>query len=416
MTQSGYALIGLTVIVAALAGVLTFALLRFAAAARDTRRHLRDGGAESALLAVALQDAVGKLKAQERAMSARATASEQLSDQIVASLTAGLLVVDGDGRVEILNPAATRLLGLGQVDGRDYRELLAQAPALVAVIAECLDARRPILRRTIRIPPGMPATHLGVTVSPISGGAGAICLFADLSAVVELEEQLRLKETLAQLGELTAGIAHEFRNGLATIHGYSRLMDPQQMPQQYRPYVEGIRQETEALGKVITNFLNFAKPDRVAFAAVSLESLVARTVDEARHDLPQADLVVDGAFGTVEGDEVLLRQMLLNLIRNGVEAAQGAGGRPAVRIAGGVDETEGVCTLAVHDNGPGVDPAVRDRVFRPFFTTRSQGTGLGLAIVQKVVVTHNGRIAVGTSPLGGAAFDVTFPLRVPQSA
>jgi signal transduction histidine kinase len=188
------------------------------------------------------------------------------------------------------------------------------------------------------------------------------------------------------------------------------------MPQQYRPYVEGIRQETEALGKVITNFLNFAKPDRVAFAAVSLESLVARTVDEARHDLPQADLVVDGAFGTVEGDEVLLRQMLLNLIRNGVEAAQGAGGRPAVRIAGGVDETEGVCTLAVHDNGPGVDPAVRDRVFRPFFTTRSQGTGLGLAIVQKVVVTHNGRIAVGTSPLGGAAFDVTFPLRVPQSA
>lgn len=415
MTQSGYALIGLTVIVAALAAVLTFALLRFAAAARDTRRHLREGSAETAFLSAALQEAVTKLKAQERAMSARAVASEQLSGQIVASLTAGLLVVDRAGRVEILNPAGRRLLGLaGEGAGRGYRDLLAAAPPLVDVIAECLETGRPILRRAMEMPAGIPATHLGVTVSPLGEGAGVICLFADLTNVVALEDQLRLKETLARLGELTAGIAHEFRNGLATIHGYSRLIDPQTLPPQYRTYVEGIRQETEALGKVVTNFLSFARPDHVTFSPVNLGALVTRVADEARHEAPDADIVMRGEFGVVEGDEVLLRQMLGNLIRNGLEAAQGAGRTPSILVEGEIHQGEGRCLVAVHDNGPGVEPAVRDRVFRPFFTTKAQGTGLGLAIVQKVVVTHNGRIAVGVSPLGGACFELSLPLAARQ--
>src|SRR5262245_42230047 len=105
MTQAGYALLGLTAIVAVLVSVLAFAMLRFAANARAASKHLKEGGAETAFLTAALQEAVAKLKAQEQAMSARATASEQLSEQIVQSLTAGLLVVDGRDRVEILNPA-----------------------------------------------------------------------------------------------------------------------------------------------------------------------------------------------------------------------------------------------------------------------------------------------------------------------
>lgn len=409
MTQTGYALIGLTVVVAALAGVLTFAVLRFAAAARDTRRHL-GGGAETAFLSAALAEAVTKLKAQERAMSARAVASEQLSGQIVGSLSAGLLVVDGEGHVEILNPAGARLLALdAPKEGLNYRELLRGAAPLIDVIDECLSTGRAMVRRTLQLPDGMPATHLGVTVSPLTGAGGVICLFADLTNVVELEEQLRLKETLARLGELTAGIAHEFRNGLATIHGYGRLMDPALMPEQYRPYLAGIRQETEALGKVVTNFLNFAKPDQVVFSQVDLGALVNRAVDEARHDLPHADIAIRGTFGTIEGDDVLLRQMLVNLIRNGVEAAQEGSARPSVLVEGDHQGGETGATLTVHDNGPGIDPAARERVFRPFFTTKSQGTGLGLAIVQKVVVTHNGRISVGASVLGGASFEITFP-------
>ncbi len=110
--QYAFALIGLTAMIAVLAAVLTFAALRFFAAARDTSRRRPAGAGDSALLSAALEEAVGKLRAQEQAMSARAEASERLSGEIVASLTAGLLVVSDSGGVEILNPAGRRLLGV----------------------------------------------------------------------------------------------------------------------------------------------------------------------------------------------------------------------------------------------------------------------------------------------------------------
>ena len=112
MTQSSYLLLSVTAIVALLLAVMIFAVLRFAMAARHAKRHIRESGAQTALLSNALQEAVGKLRAQEQAMSVRAEASEQLSGQIVASLTAGLLVVGRGGLVEILNPAGHRLLNV----------------------------------------------------------------------------------------------------------------------------------------------------------------------------------------------------------------------------------------------------------------------------------------------------------------
>ncbi|MBM3817394.1 MAG: hypothetical protein FJW14_00055 [Acidimicrobiia bacterium] len=413
MTQYGYALLGLTAVVAMLVAIMTFAVLKFAAGARDAKRHLA-GGADSAILSAALQEAVAKLKAQEQAMSARAVASEQLSSQIVSSLTAGLLVVDGTGRIEILNPAGQQMLAVpAAVAGGDYRAVLASVPPLVEAITECLGTRRAILRRSLQIPGADRTTHLGASVSPLGGreGHGAICLFSDLTNVVELEEQLRLKETLARLGELTAGIAHEFRNGLATIHGYSRLIVPDALPGQYRPYVEGIRQETEALGKVVTNFLNFARPERLQFSRVELEPLLRRLGEDLQHELPAgATLDLRGRFADVDGDEVLLRQVFGNLVRNAAEACESAGVRPAIVIGGDVDARRRACRISVEDNGPGIPESERARVFQPFVTTRSRGTGLGLAIVQKIVVMHNGRVGIGTSPAGGASVEVTLPL------
>jgi len=424
MTQYGYALVGLTATIAMLVGVLTFAVLRVVAGARDTSRRLRDtSAADTAILSAALQDAVSRLKAQEQATSARAAASDELRGQIADSLTAGLIVVDGAGLIQVLNPAGQRLLDLKKEHvGEPYISVLAAAPALAALIAECLKERAPIVRRSVEVPGTLSATHLGVTVSPLAGVGnpstaleagtrGAICLFSDLTNVVELEQQLRLKETLARLGELTAGIAHEFRNGLATIHGYSRLIDPASLPAQYRPYVEGIRQEAEALGKVVTNFLNFARPDQVAFAPVDIESLARRTADDLRHDLPASTTItVAGEFGRIDGDEVLLKQAIGNLLRNAAEACDVSGVAPVITVTGAVDAAHHLLRVSVDDNGPGIPQAAREKVFTPFFTTRSRGTGLGLSIVQKIVLTHNGRVAIGTSRAGGASIQLIFPL------
>lgn len=419
MNQQALALITMTALVAGLVSVLVFAMLRFAAAARDTRRHARESGMETALLSQALEDAITQLKAQERAMAARAEASEQLSGQIVASLTAGLIVTDLSGRIRIVNPSSRRLLGLGDgpLEGPIADVLGADSP-LTAAIGECLRERKPIVRRALELSDTRTTvSHVGVTVSPLVSDSGtpdgAICLFTDLTAIVELEEQLRLKDTLARLGELTAGLAHEFRNGLATIHGYARLMNLDAMPAAERKYVEGLRAETDALGQVVTNFLNFARPTQLALAPVDLGLLAARIAEDLQPDAAARGgrVTVEGPWGVVEGDEVLLRQALSNLARNALEACAAAGVGPDIRLSGTPDTATRALKIHVTDNGPGIEPALRDKVFQPFFTTRAEGTGLGLALVQKIVVTHNGRIHAAEGPGGrGAAILISLPL------
>jgi PAS domain S-box-containing protein len=412
VSPSAYALIGLTAIVACLVAILTFAVLRMAFVARDNRRN-RSGGTETALLSAALAEAVGKLKTQERAMAARAEASERLSGEIITSLTAGAIVVGLDGNVTTLNPAGRRILELP--DAALYARSPREQP-LLDVIDECLRLGRAIVRRGVTLSDVGHGVHLGVTVSPLYDGDGrlhgAICLFTDLTAVKDLEEQLRLKDSLAAVGELTAGIAHEFRNGLATIHGYSKLLDLNELPKLYRPYVEGIRAETESLSQVVTNFLNFARPAQLTLTRVDLRAICERAAEEIRPDAQAVggDVVVSGEFGAVEGDEVLLRQAFSNLLRNAVEACAGASVAAVVAIRSEVDPVLKVSRITVNDNGPGIPAASRERIFQPFFTSKRNGTGLGLALVQKIIVFHNGRVIAGTSPAGGASLQVTLPL------
>ncbi len=414
MTPQAYAMLGLTLLVALLVGLVAFAVLRFTAAARDNRRTARTNDAP---LTAALQDAVDKLRMQERAMAERAAASERLSTHIVNSITAGLLVVEEHGQLQILNPAGRRMLGIPP--GAPLPSVLSlprSAAPIAAAIQEAMADGRPIVRRSLQMPHGGEVTHVGVTVSPFGEEGkppvGAICLFSDLTRVVGLEEQLRMKETLARLGELTAGIAHEFRNGLATIHGYGKLLDPSALPAQFRPYVAGIRQETVALGEVVTNFLNFAKPTQMSLSTLDLRAVVERAADDLRNEARQlqGDIVLAGEFGRVEGDDVLLRQAFSNLLRNAIEACQDAGITPSILVEGVGDDAQGVTRVGVHDNGPGVASAARERIFTPFITTKKAGTGLGLALVQKIIVTHNGRVTAGESPRGGACFQVTLPL------
>lgn len=419
LTPAGTLLLVMTALVGFVAGVLGFAVLRMVSSARDASRRTRESTADTAILSAALEEAVGKIRQQERSTLARAEASERLNAQIVDGLTSGLLVAGSDGRARMLNPAGHRILGVApRPMPAPLDELLATVPALLAIVRDAAAGRRPIVRRHVATGDvsGGPS-HLGVTLSPWSGGPGengVICLFTDLSRVVTLEEQLRLKDALARLGELTAGLAHEFRNGLATIHGYARLMDPAALPAPHNAYAEGLRAETQALGDVVTRFLDFARPERLTLQPLALELVVKRAAADVDPD--GAWVRISGAFGQVEGDEVLLRQAFSNLIRNGVEACQRAETTPHVEVRGELRAEDGQVIVTVTDAGAGLTDGDRHRVFQPFFTTRSGGTGLGLALVQKFVVTHNGRVHAANGPHGGAEFTVQLPLRPPPAA
>lgn len=379
------------------------------ASGRSAAARAAETRGESAMLSLALQEALTKLKQQERDSAARAEASERLSGQIVEGLTSGLVVVDRAGLVQSVNPSARRLLDLQDGVGRPFRDVLSGVPAMADLIAEALKEAAPIIRREISLGEGQ-QHYLGVTVSPITAADGtmqaAVCLFTDLTSVVQLEEQLRLKEALARLGELTAGLAHEFRNGLATIHGYGRLLDPQTLPEPARTCVEGIRAETSALGQVVTNFLKFARPEQLAVAPVDMAAIVRRAVD----DLPAAAsaTTIEGTFATIDGDDVLLRQAFSNLLRNSLEACEAAGVPAVITVRGDVTPTD--LNVVFEDQGPGFDADFLGKAFTPFATTKPNGTGLGLAIVQKVIVSHNGHITAGNRPGGGAQFRIRLPL------
>jgi two-component system, NtrC family, sensor histidine kinase AtoS len=374
----------------------------------------RESGGESAMLSMALQEALTKLKQQERAMAARAEASERLADQIVEGLTSGLVVVSREGVVQAINPAARRILELGEAGaGKPFRQALGSATALSDLIAEALPGTSPITRRTITLTDLRSGTaaagvrrHLGVTVSHIIADDGtpqaAVILFTDLTDVMQLEEQLRLKEALARLGELTAGLAHEFRNGLATIHGYGKLLDPQALPPQAKTCVEGIRAETTALGEVVTNFLRFARPEQLTLAPLDLRTVITKAIDDTPGASPA--VVLEGNFPTIDGDEVLLRRAFGNLFRNSLEACESIGMPPKILVRG--DLVADGAELVIEDNGPGFTPEALNKAFQPFATTKANGTGLGLAIVQKVIVSHNGTVSVTNATSGGARFSV----------
>jgi signal transduction histidine kinase len=426
MPRSTLLLFVLAAIIFARASVLAIAVLRFVAAVRRLSRSER-AGTETMLMADAVQDAVHRLRTEERAMKARAEESERLSSEIIGSMTSGVLLVDENARVRTMNPAGLHLLRGADLNGADgvplgsdadLRVALAGAPALADAIEESLETGKPIVRRSLRLGQGSSGkpSHLGVTVSPIrgTGGAlqGAICLFSDLSEVAELEEQLRLKDSLARLGELTAGIAHEFRNGLATIHGYARLLDLERLPDEFRPYVTGIRDETESLRQVVTQFLNFAKPAELTLTRVDIGAIVDRAAEDVAGEARArgGTITVSGEFGIVDGDEVLLRQAFSNLCRNALEACTGVGTTPLISIDGSVDAAQSLLRVAVVDNGPGIDDRVAAQMFQPFFTTKANGIGLGLPLVQKIIVTHNGRVSASKDAERGTRLVVSLPL------
>ena len=132
----------------------------------------------------------------------------------------------------------------------------------------------------------------------------------------------------------------------------------------------------------------------MSLATYDLAAVVERAADDLRNEVQQlgGEIVVTGQFGQVDADDVLLRQAFSNLLRNAIEACQPSGVVPHVRVEGALDTAQNQARVSVHDNGPGIDPGARDRIFRPFFTTKKTGTGLGLALVQKIIVTHNGRV------------------------
>jgi len=381
-------------------------------------------GNPTAFMTASMQAVIQKLRDQEKELEAlhksereRAQQTERLSEAVTRNMPAGLILVSSAGLITSANPAAEAALGIRSLTYRRYTEVFGAGSRLSQLVDNCLKQGRTYRREEVEhLTSSHELRHLGVTISPIQRTeneiSGALCLLSDLTELTVLQKQIQVKENMAALGELSAGIAHEFKNSLATISGYAQMLRSEAPPAtELREYAEKIFEQTRALAHVVTEFLKFARPLELADEPVGLRAVVDRAVAEVAEAVPGVEVKVEGNFAGVSGDEALLRQAVLNLARNAAEAVSDNAGGGRVTIRGEAD-----CTgphagqrISITDNGPGIPLDALDRIFLPFYTTKANGTGLGLAVVQKIIVQHGGTIQARNHIHGGAEFIVWLP-------
>jgi signal transduction histidine kinase len=248
---------------------------------------------------------------------------------------------------------------------------------------------------------------------------------ADRCALViensKLYQQMKEKDRLAALGEMSAGLAHEIRNPLAAIKGAAQYLDPKKLPDDDREFLEIMIEEVNRLNGVVTQFLDYSRPLKPSLAPTSVNEVLEKTFKLLESQTPpevRVELELAEWVPRVLADAEQLKQVFLNLALNAFQAMMPAGGRLVVATSVARDELafwrEGsrradVVEVRFRDTGPGIPEDARDSIFVPFYTTKEKGTGLGLAICQRIVKAHQGSISVRSAPGEGAEFLVSLP-------
>jgi signal transduction histidine kinase len=348
----------------------------------------------------------------------RATSAEKFSERIVASLPSGLLAFDAGGLSMVINAPGRTLLSVdGRALGESYETLLADHSELAEMVGDCL--KRGTLYRRSEV-----ETHaadgklrrLGATVAPIElapdrGARGALCLLTDITEVTELREQVAWKNNLESLGEMSAGLAHEFKNAIATLQGYAQLLQSLELNDKAQVAAASLLNEVRSLSTMVTAFLNFARPQPLQLEEVDLQELIldCKTELESLFQESYVDLVLasEGML-VIRADERMLRSAFLNLMRNACEAIPPEEAERSVVVRTSRDPQ--FATIEVRDTGTGIPTAQLQKIFIPFFTTKPGGHGVGLALTHRVITEHGGTLTAANAAEGGAVFTIKIPL------
>ncbi len=358
-------------------------------------------------------------------LSARAALEYQLRSSearwraIIESAVDGIVVIDGRGCIESFNPAAERLFGYqeGEVIGKNVSMLMPSPyheehdgylaryqrdghPRIIGIGREVVGRRKD--GSTVPV-------HLSVGEMALGGEPRFTGILHDLSSRTMLEEQLREQAALVRLGEMAAVIAHEVRNPLAGIRGAVQVIGNRLKSDSVEHgVVKEIVARIDSLSELMSDMLLFARPPQPRLAPVPVRALVSSTVELFAEDptLKGMSIRVEGDAPLIEADAALLKIVIQNLLVNGAQAVQGKG-----TIVVSVTASDRACAITVVDDGPGIPSDVRDKIFLPFFTTKSRGTGLGLATCRRLVEAHHGNISVRCPPDGGTSVRVELPLQ-----
>lgn len=347
---------------------------------------------------------------------------------IIDSVGDGVIVLDQQQRVTLMNPAAEEIAGLSrrQADAQQFSSLFKEEEILIGMVAKTAATGMTISDyENIIIKKGTHTTPVSVTTSPLlmSHGevSGIIIVLRDLSNIRELERIVRQADRLSALGTVAAGLAHEIKNPLGGIKGAAQLLDHEIPPEsELHEYTRVMIREVERINHIVLELLDLASPKKLELAKVNLHQVIGdiillqkRTIEGKSISIQQH---LDPSIPSILGDERLLTQLFLNLVKNAVEAMLDDGIlKITTRIVSDYSMTKKgekpsrMVAVDVSDTGPGIDADQQELLFTPFFTTKTGGTGLGLAICHKIVSEHRGMIKLESQKGEGTTFTVMLP-------
>ncbi len=368
-------------------------------------------------------------------------------------MSSGVVAIDAQGAVVMLNPGAQRILGCpkdepGEAIGKHCLDALDAQPTVARLLLDTLYGRAALSRAELVLEgaQGRLESTIGFTLTPVRDSSGEVCgaaiIFRDLTPFERMDEQERLRERLAALGQMAAGLAHEIRNPLAGMEVMTGLLKRRLKDRvEDQSLVGQLQDELRSLARTVTDCLDFVRPISPERGPVDLGVLVSESLETCLTRIP-FDGAIDRAFEEelppVRVDSDQLRVVLTNLILNALEAMDDDNGGRAKRLGLGLThvvrspvdrsvrvEVDGTAALddvprqelviTVSDTGPGVTSELREKIFYPFFSTKQGGSGVGLATAQKIVASHGGTLELDAGWDTGCSFRLHLPVKVEKS-
>lgn len=419
MSSAAVTLIGVTLVLAGLIGILLFAVVKLRGdRARATNRRKVS---EEAFMATAIQEAfAGRAAAPTMAVATPHVGGEgaSIDAAILTSLSIGVLVIRAGGVVVRGNPAAWRFLNRSPVPSLPAKVNDAGLPAALvdAVTRAADDPAGTTLRLEIAGPEGTTRAIDAVTSRMLADAAVGVRVLVVLTDVTERERAVaveRRRSSMSETARLASSLAHELANSLTGVHGYARMIDPSALNATDRASLDALQKETDTLGDTIEGFRRVTRPLELTRERFPVRWLIE---DAARHVAAELQVASDTVVTRmpegleVEGDRILLEEALMHLVRNAIEACTDAGIRPEVQVSAHASARGAAVAIRVDDNGPGLNGAERARVGDAFFSTKPGRPGLGIARARHILHSHDGALEMTAPPNGGLAVTMTVPI------
>lgn len=372
-----------------------------------------------ALLSGSLAERARRGEAQLEQATEEIADLQAFNQYVLDNLLSGLVTADADNRIVTFNRSAMLITGHdGALPiGERAADVLQLPAAFSATLTQDLArTRSKRIDYVFRQSKG-PSIELGLSVAALplpDGSRGYLYTFQDVTDVRRFEQNARLQQRLAAVGEMAAGIAHEIRNPLASMSGSMQMLK-QELPlsADQAQLMDIVLKESERLNQTIKSFLAYARPQRFSLQKLDLRPIVQQTAMLLRNsteveDRHAVDVQLDDQPVMVDADEGQIRQIIWNLATNGLRAMPSGG---TLRLSAVHEEAPGgrIALLLVEDEGVGIPPEDVDSIFQPFRGSFGKGTGLGLAIVHRIITDYGGQIEVKPRPGGGTVFRVKFP-------